>query len=108
MPLIMCTKFQINQIILTLFTVVRDKNPTPIGNRVNETTEQNKKKMKSAQTNKYYYYMVMTSFSFSNCTEELSFASFFYTQFENSNDVIPCNKCEQITPSYLLSVNQKS
>ena len=49
--------------------------------------------------------MVMTSFSFSNCTEELSFASFFYTQFENSNDVIPCNKYEQITPSYRLSVN---
>ena len=48
----------------------------------------------------------MTSFSFSNCTEELSFASFFYTQSENSNDVIPCNKYEQITPSYLLSVNQ--
>ena len=44
--------------------------------------------------------MVMTSFSFSNCTEELSFASFFYTQFENSNDVIPCNKYEQITLSY--------
>ena len=33
----------------------------------------------------------MTSFSFSHCTEELSFASFFCTQFENSNDVIPCN-----------------
>ena len=46
----------------------------------------------------------MMSFSFSNCTEELSIASFFYTQFENSNDVIPCNKYEQITPSYLLSV----
>ena len=53
----------------------------------------------------HIYYMVMTSFSFSNCTEELSFASFFYTQFENSNDVIPCNKYEQITPSYRLSVN---
>ena len=37
----------------------------------------------------HIYYMVMTSFSFSNCTEELSFASFFYTEFENSNDVIP-------------------
>ena len=37
----------------------------------------------------HIYYMVMTSFSFSNCTEELNFASFFYTQFENSNDVIP-------------------
>ena len=36
----------------------------------------------------HIYYMVMTSFSFSNCTEELSFASFFFTQFENSNDVI--------------------
>ena len=36
----------------------------------------------------HIYYTVMTSFSFSNCTEELSFASFFYTQFENSNDVI--------------------
>ena len=36
----------------------------------------------------HIYYMGMTSFSFTNCTEELSFASFFYTQFENSNDVI--------------------
>ena len=40
MPLIMCTKFQINRIILTLFSGVWDKNPTPIaekvvGNRVN-------------------------------------------------------------------------
>ena len=26
MPLIICTKFQINQIILTLFSVVWDKN----------------------------------------------------------------------------------
>ena len=46
----------------------------------------------------------MTSLSFSNCTEELSFSLFFYTQFENSNDVIPCNIYEQIMPSYLLSV----
>ena len=46
----------------------------------------------------------MTSFSFSNCTDKLSFASSFYTQFENLNDVIPCNEHEQIMPSYLLSV----
>ena len=29
MPLIICTKFQINQIILTLFSGVWDKNPIP-------------------------------------------------------------------------------
>ena len=45
MPLIICTKFQTNQIILTLFSGVWDKNPTPVaekvvkgrlGNRVNK------------------------------------------------------------------------
>ena len=30
------------------------------------------------------------------------------SQFENSNDVIPCNKYEQIIPSYLLSVNDNN
>ena len=34
MPLIMCTKFQINQIILTLFSGVWDKNPTPVTKKV--------------------------------------------------------------------------
>ena len=34
MPLIMCTKFQINQIILTLFSGVWDKNPTPVAEKV--------------------------------------------------------------------------
>ena len=47
--------------------------------------------------------------SFSNCTEELSFASFFYTQSIHSLRIrltsYPCNKYEQIMPSYLLSVN---
>ena len=28
MPLIICTKFQINQVIVTLFSGVWDKNPT--------------------------------------------------------------------------------
>ena len=44
MLLIMCAKFQINRIILTLFSGVWDKNPTPIaesqnavGNRVKIT-----------------------------------------------------------------------
>ena len=34
MPLIMCTKFKINQIILTLFSGVWDKNPTPVAEKV--------------------------------------------------------------------------
>ena len=34
MPLIMCTKFQINRIILTLFSGVWDKNPTPVDEKV--------------------------------------------------------------------------
>ena len=34
MPLIMCTKFQINQIILTLFSGVWDKNPIPVAEKV--------------------------------------------------------------------------
>ena len=35
------------------------------------------------------YWMGLTSFAFSNCTEELGFAPFFHTQFENSDDVTP-------------------
>ena len=38
----------------------------------------------------------------SNCSENISFVSFFSAQFENLNDV---NKHEQTMPSYLLSVN---
>ena len=34
MPLIICTKFQTNQIILTLFFGVWDKNPTPLAEKV--------------------------------------------------------------------------
>ena len=34
MPLIMCTKFQTNQIILTLFSGVWDKNPSPVAEKV--------------------------------------------------------------------------
>ena len=34
MLLIMCTKFQINRIILTLFSGVWDKNPTPVAEKV--------------------------------------------------------------------------
>ena len=34
MPLIMCTKFQINQITLTLFSGVWDKNLTPAAEKV--------------------------------------------------------------------------
>ena len=34
MPLIMCTKFQINQIILTLFSGVGDKSPIPVAEKV--------------------------------------------------------------------------
>ena len=34
MLLIMCTKFQINQIILTLFSGLWDKNPTPVAEKV--------------------------------------------------------------------------
>ena len=30
----MCTKFQINQVILTLFSGVWDKNPTPVAEKV--------------------------------------------------------------------------
>ena len=33
MPLIMRTKFQTNQIILTLFSGVWDKNPTPVAEK---------------------------------------------------------------------------
>ena len=34
MLLIVCTKFQINRIILTLFSGVWDKNPLPIAKKV--------------------------------------------------------------------------
>ena len=34
MVLIMCIKFQINRIILTLFSGVWDKNPTPVAEKV--------------------------------------------------------------------------
>ena len=34
MPLIMCAKFQIDQVILTLFPGVWDKNVTPIAEKV--------------------------------------------------------------------------
>ena len=34
MPLIMCAKFQINRIILTLFSGVWDKNPRPVAEKV--------------------------------------------------------------------------
>ena len=34
MPLIMCAKFQINQIILTLFSGVWDKNPILVADKV--------------------------------------------------------------------------
>ena len=34
MPLIMCTKFQINQIMLALFSGVWDKNLTPVAEKV--------------------------------------------------------------------------
>ena len=34
MPLIMSTKFQINQIILTLFPGLWDKNPTTVAEKV--------------------------------------------------------------------------
>ena len=34
MALIMCTKFQINQTILTLFSGVWDKNPTHVAEKV--------------------------------------------------------------------------
>ena len=34
MLLIICTKFQVNQIILTLFPGVWDKNPTPVAEKV--------------------------------------------------------------------------
>ena len=34
MLLIMCTKFQVNQIILTLFSGVWDKNPTAVAEKV--------------------------------------------------------------------------
>ena len=30
MPVIMCTKFQVNQVIVTLFPAVWDKNPLPV------------------------------------------------------------------------------
>ena len=33
MPLIMCIKFQINELILTLLSGVWDKNPTPVGEK---------------------------------------------------------------------------
>ena len=36
--------------------------------------------------------MGLMSFSFSNYKEELGFASFFRTPFEDSNDVIPMNR----------------
>ena len=42
MPLIMCTKFQTNQIILTLFSGVLDKNPTPIAEKVVKCLTQDK------------------------------------------------------------------
>ena len=44
--------------------------------------------------------MVMTSFSFSNCTLRSSTHSLRIRMTS-----YPCNKYEQITPSYLLSVN---
>ena len=34
MPLFMCTKFQINRIILTLFSGVWDKYPIPVAEKV--------------------------------------------------------------------------
>ena len=34
MPLIMFTEFQINQIILTLFSGVWNKNPTPVAEKI--------------------------------------------------------------------------
>ena len=51
----------------------------------------------------------LTSISFSNCTEELSFASFFCTQFENSNDIIHTFFCKKLksslsTESFLIFV----
>ena len=30
MPFIICTKFEFNQVIVTLFSEVWDKNPTPV------------------------------------------------------------------------------
>ena len=42
----------------------------------------------------------MMSFSLSNSTEELGFASLFYAQFENRMTSDSCNIYEQITPSY--------
>ena len=36
-----------------------------------------------------------------NCTEKFGFVSPFYTHFKHLNDVIPCNKYEQIMPSFL-------
>ena len=34
MPFIMCTKFQINQIILTLFSGMWDRNPTLVDEKI--------------------------------------------------------------------------
>ena len=39
-PLLMCTKIKINQIILTLFSGVWDKNPTPVAEKVKKCRRQ--------------------------------------------------------------------
>ena len=36
----MCTKFQINRIIVTLFSGVWDKNPTPVAEKVVKAVKQ--------------------------------------------------------------------
>ena len=49
----------------------------------------------------YIYYTVLTSFSFSNCSASLR-SSIHSLRIRMTS--YPCNKYEQITPSYLLSV----
>ena len=46
MLLIMCTKFQINRIILTLFSGVWDKNPLPVAEKVVKCHRQKHQKSK--------------------------------------------------------------
>ena len=50
------------------------------------------------------YRALHDAISFSNCTKELSFASFFCTAVWKLNDVIPCSITEQCTFSHVLTV----
>ena len=52
----------------------------------------------------HIYCMGMTSFKFSNCVEKNDAMPTFSAQFEDGVTSHPCNKYEQITTSYTLSV----